>query len=365
MKNTELVNTKNSWTKDEIESFEEITKDLCVEDPNSILNYGSDLRNAAEQAADSLLKTTNSGDSGDIGVSLNNLLSRLGSIKLDDPGQTSKWKRSLCKRVPFLKSIIVNYKKLVSQYESVGTIFDNIKEDVRSIKLETMEANNSLKVMYDSSEAYKNEIDKLVEAGEYKLSKFREELKNYSPESREYQSILMFCNSLERDLQTKKSQSFSLTNTMKLIIIMSGDNQMVCQKADRIMSVTIPDMKNQANVAIRAIKLTYCSDVIEGIDGTAEKLLKETTQNVHDVSVKLAKQNMSEDINTSTLLEAMKTTSSTVEEMLKIFREDNKKSAENLKLLEVEQRRMNNNIISTKEQAKLLEDRKPKHGFID
>ena len=352
--NNEIISRENkslqkNLTEKQIAEFEEITSGLNINDPGTILSYGSELRNVAEQAADSLLETTKVSDSGDIGSSLNSLLTKLGAVKLENPGRSSRWKRQLCKYVPFIKPLVINYNKMVSQFESVSHTFDNIKNDVEVIKLETIEANNSLKVMYESSESFREELDKLIEAGEYKLEKFKEELGKYDTSSSEYQSLSMFCKSLERDIQTKKSQSFSLTNTMKLIIIMSGDNQMVCQKADRILTVTIPDMKNQANVGLRAIKLKYCSDVIGSIDETADRLMKETTNSVHDVSIKLARQSNDEDISTSSLLESMRKTSETVQEMIRIFNEDNNKTKENIRLLEEEKKKLDKSIISTKQ----------------
>lgn len=355
VEDTTLAKPLSSYSPEEIKEYEKITSGLVETDNNSILNYGSDIRNVAEAAADELLKATRRGDAGDVGDQLGELLSKLGSVKLEDPGRIHGWKKAICKYLPMLKPLMDDFQKFISRYDTVSETFEKIKDQVDKIKIETMEGNNSLGMMYKSTQEYREKMMKLVKAGEYKLAKIDEQLRNLDQTSVEAQRLSAFRSSLERDIQTKKTLYYSLENTMGLIIIMAKDCQMVCQKAERISTVVIPDMKNQANVAIRALKLRYYSSAFDGIDKTADSLMRQTTQNVHDVSIQLTKQTIEEDIKYDSLIEVMKTTSSTVDEMNRLFKEGNKQAREKLEALEQESLKLKKSIVNTEN---VVEDRK-------
>ena len=70
------VRPLESYSQEEIEKYEKITRSLDITKPNSVLMYGSELSNVAEQAADELLKATRRSNAGDVGEQLGQLLQR-------------------------------------------------------------------------------------------------------------------------------------------------------------------------------------------------------------------------------------------------------------------------------------------------
>ena len=345
--NFKEVRDLSKYSEQEIEKYDRITSGLNTKDPNTVLGYGSEIREVAEQAADQVLNSTKRSSAGDVGQSLGDLLNKLGDIKLEDPDNSSPFRRALCKYIPFLRPVLDNYNKFISRYDSITETFDKIKDDIEVIKRETVEGNNTLVIMYDNTLKYREQVRELIEAGNYKISKIDEELSGMDKSDPERQQILVFKDSLERDIQNKILLYYSLENTMGAITIMSGDNQLVCQKAERLLAAVIPNMKHQASVYIRARKLVHYADVFQGIEDTSDTLMKSASQTIHDVSIKLANQSRETDIKAETLIETMRKTTETVDEIRRIMCENSEKTKNNIKLLEQESIKMKESLGKT------------------
>lgn len=336
--------TKYSETK--IERYKQLTAALDTRDPSTVLRYGSSMRGIAEKVEDDLLRATKNSAAGEVGETLQGLLSTIHEVELSDPGAPSSWKRKLMKILPFTKSFLDSFEKFQARYNTVSETFEKIKESVRTIREETMDGINGLSIMYESTLKYKNELGELIEAGEYRLEEIAGELDDAR--------VLAFKTALENDLITKKAQFHLLENTLAEILIMSQDSNWVCQKAGRIETVTIPTMKKQANMAIRAMKLRYYAGVFEGVDETSNRMITQTAEAIKDASIRLTEQVVKEDVSIDSVLDAVKTTYSTVEEMTRILKDNNSRKREKLDELARETRKLKNIIgekcISEKDQ---------------
>lgn len=340
------------YSETDIQRYQELTSSLDEKDPSSVLKYGSSMRGIAESVADDLLKSTKRSAAGEVGETLSNLLSTIQDVELTNPGAPSSWKRAVIRILPFTRGFLDSFQKFQARYETVSETFEKIKDSVRQIREETLEGNASLSIMYETTLKHRDALKELIDAGKYRLQELAGEIDD--------QRVVAFKMALENDLRTKEAQYHLLETTLAQIMIMAQDSNWVCQKADRIVSVVIPNMKSQANMAIRAMKLKYYSGVFEGVDETSNKMITQTAKTVKEASVKLVEQITKEDITVDAVLEAVKTTYSTVEEMTRVLRDNNSKSRDKLDELARETRRLKNAIgercISVNDQ-KLVEYR--------
>ena len=351
------VRPLESYSQEEIEKYEKITRSLDITKPNSVLMYGSELSNVAEQAADELLKATRRSNAGDVGEQLGQLLSKLGEIKLNDPGQAAGWKRKLIKYVPFLKPVLDDYEKFTSRYDTVKDSFDKIKEEVNIIKTEIQEGTSETELLYKSISKYKNDIEELIEAGQYKLATIDKQLSEMDNNDPEKQKLTVFRNTLNNDIFQKIEQKYLLQSSMAQIVTMTADDAMICQKAQRVVGTTIPLMKQKAQVAIKALKLRYYCDVFDGIDQTADALMKSASKAVESVTVDIANQAVRDDIKFETLIEEMDANIRTVEQLNQILRETGTKRLEQVKELEqksIEMKKVYGKTIQTADEQKKL-----------
>lgn len=324
------------YSETEIKRFQEVTSTLNEKDPSTVLKYGSSLRGIAEGVADELLRTTKRGAAGEVGETLSGLLSTIQNIQLTNPGSPSSWKKTLIKILPFTRSLLNSFEKFQERYETVSETFDKIKDSVRQIREETLEGNNALIVMYESTLKHRDELKELIDAGYYRLNQLTGDVDDRRVEA--------FRAALENDLRTKEAQFHLLENALAEIVIMVQDSNWVCQKADRVISIVIPNMKNQANLAIRAMKLKYYSGVFEGIDETSSKMIIQTAQTVKEASIELAGQVAKEDITIDTVLASIRTTQVAVEELNKIMKERISSSRDKLDELDRETKKLKNTI---------------------
>lgn len=351
------VRPLESYSQEEIEKYEKITRSLDITKPNSVLMYGSELSNVAEQAADELLKATRRSNAGDVGEQLGQLLSKLGEVKLNDPRHAPRWKRKLMKYIPFLKPVLDDYEKFTSRYDTVKDSFDKIKEEVNIIKTEIQEGTSETELLYKSISKYKDDIEELIEAGQYKLATIDKQLSEMKDNDPEKQKLTVFRNTLNNDIFQKIEQKYLLQSSMAQIVTMTADDAMICQKAQRVVGTTIPLMKQKAQVAIKALKLRYYCDVFNGIDQTADTLMKSASKAVESVTVDIANQTVRDDIKFETLIEEMDANIRTVEQLNQILRETGTKRLEQVKELEqksIEMKKVYGKTIQTADEQKKL-----------
>ena len=100
----------SKYTPQEIQKFTAMGNALKTTDSQSILNYGLELQNKLAGHSDAFLSNVRSFDAGEIGGSINNLLSEVNYIDID-PSQQSGLKRFML-QIPGLKNLVMSTKKI-------------------------------------------------------------------------------------------------------------------------------------------------------------------------------------------------------------------------------------------------------------
>jgi len=75
----------SKYDPQQIEKAKEISKSLSVEDTNSILNYGIELQSKLSNYSSEILSNVRNIDTGEMGEVVQDLLSELNMIKIEEP----------------------------------------------------------------------------------------------------------------------------------------------------------------------------------------------------------------------------------------------------------------------------------------
>ena len=339
MSNIELskkaqIRPLSSYSAEEVEKYSKITRALDPNKPGSILSYGSEISSVAEQAADELLKATRRSNAGDAGKLLGDLCAKLGQVKLEDPGRQSGWKRKLVKALPFLKPLLDDYERFISRYDTVAEDFDKIKNEVGIIQKEIMEGQAETGILYNSITKYQEDTMELIEGLKFKMAEIDESLVNMEDDDPEKQRLTVFRNTIQDDLFQKLELEYILESSKSQIVVMTADDAMICQKAQRVVQTTIPLMKQKAQICIKALKLRYYHDVFDGIDKTADELMKTAASSIHSVTNDIAKMTTQDDFKFETVLEEIEMNKKTVDELVNTLAEGHQKKEQQIQALQ-------------------------------
>jgi uncharacterized protein YaaN involved in tellurite resistance len=158
----------------DIAVYQEITSKLVESDTNSIINFGSEIQQNISKQSDNFLNSVRTYNSGEVGGHINELLTELNYIDVDELNQ-SGFKKFLS-GVPFLKNLVVNVDKIFQKYDKVTTNIDKISNKVKAGMINSAKDNAALQTMFETNVTQIKEIEKYIIAGNIKWKQCGEEL---------------------------------------------------------------------------------------------------------------------------------------------------------------------------------------------
>ena len=358
---TTTVKTLSSYTPEQAKEYQMITRDLQPGNIKSILEFGKDINMVADQAMSKVLETVKRSNAGEAGKVLADLMVKISHNKLEDPGRASSFKRQVLKFFPFLKPVLSDYEKFISQYDSVASNFDQVKAEVEKITLSLKQHYEESISICESMGNYAGQLDKLIEAGYYKMAEIDQQLEDGKDtlSDIEKQRLISFKKSLEFDLVQKKQSKIQLESSATQNVIMMQDCVLMAQKASRLVTNTIPQMKQNAAVIIKAMQMRYYHEQFKALDESHDKLMSEAAESVHDVSVDIAKQVSSDDTKFETLMKSIENNKRTINEVNNILNESNEKRLDGIKKLQQAAEEMKKAVLESnrhiQQEAELFE----------
>jgi uncharacterized protein YaaN involved in tellurite resistance len=120
-------------TPEESRKYNELNKSLEPSDVNSILNYGVEAQNSMEKYSNDFLSSVRTYNSGEVGGLINELLTELNYIDVSELEQGGF--KSFISKIPFLKNLVVDVKKLFQKYDVVVNNIDKITNKIKAGRL--------------------------------------------------------------------------------------------------------------------------------------------------------------------------------------------------------------------------------------
>jgi uncharacterized protein YaaN involved in tellurite resistance len=159
---------------EDVKKYGDMGKDLNPSDVNSILNYGVEVQNSMEKYSNNFLTSVRTYNSGEVGVLINDLLTELNYIDVDELNQNAF--TSFISHIPFMKKLVVDTKKLFQKYDTVVNNIDKITNKIKAGRVNSLKDNSSLQTMFDSNVTYIKQMEDLIIAGQLKYNELNEKL---------------------------------------------------------------------------------------------------------------------------------------------------------------------------------------------
>ncbi|MFC4476857.1 toxic anion resistance protein [Flavobacterium chungangensis] len=322
-----------SITEAEVSSYKSISNQLNENDANSILNYGAEIQNSIAKQSDNFLTNVRTYNSGEVGGLINDLLTELNYIDVEQLNQ-SPFKRFISK-VPLLNKFIIDVKKLFQEYDRITVNIDKISNKVKAGMINSVKDNSALQTMFDGNVNLIKEMEKHIIAGQIRFKELNEELAVMEANSAQYQDYQIsdkrtFINRLDKRLADMKIVRFIMLQSLAQIRVVQNNNTSIAEKAQSILTTTMPVWKNQLTLAVALQRQKQNIEVQRKVSETTNTILQKNAEMLKQNSIEVAKENE----NTVVSLETLKMTTKSLIDTLTEVKQIHEQGAETRRQLD-------------------------------
>ncbi|ALL05805.1 tellurite resistance protein [Pedobacter sp. PACM 27299] len=312
---------------EEVKKYSEINKSLVPSDVNSILNYGVEAQNSMEKYSNDFLSSVRTYNSGDVGGLINELLTELNYIDVTELEQSGF--KSFISKIPFLKNLVVDVKKLFQKYDVVVNNIDKITNKIKAGRLNSIKDNSSLQTMFDNNVSYIHQMEELIISGQLKYEELKLKLAEMEGrpadfEDYEIADLRDFVTRLDRRLADMKIVRFIMLQSLAQIRVVQNNNTSIAEKAQSIVSTTIPVWKNQLTIAVALQRQKANVEMQKKISDTTNTILQKNAEMLKQNSIDVATENEKTVVSLDTLKMTTQSLIETLNEVKKIHEEGEK-----------------------------------------
>lgn len=312
----------NNLTEDETRKYGQLAKTLNTNDVNSVANFGVELQSTIARQSNDFLVSVRSGQTGEIGTLIDELLGQLSYIDLNDLEEPSSVVKFI-RKVPLLRNLVSSIDKIMQKYDSIEKNVDNIAKKIQVTRLTSLRDNNALEVMFNNNLEYIKQLEDLIIAGQIKineLDKQLEEMMNgqYTYEEYQIQDVQEYKNSLAKRINDLASLRYVMKQSLMQIRIVQRNNISIADKAQSIVSTTIPVWRNQLSIAVALNNQKNNIEAQRKVSDTTNTILRKNAELLRSNSIEVAKENERSVISIETLRKTTEELITTIREVKQI-----------------------------------------------
>lgn len=308
----------------ELERLQQLNRSLVVSDVNSILNYGAEIQGSMEKYSNDFLTKVRTTDAGEIGGQINELLTELNYIDVDELNQGGF--KSFIGRIPLLKKIIVDIKKIFQKYDKIIVNVDKISNKIKVGRINSLKDNTALQTMFDNNVTYIKQLEELVVAGQLKLEELKQQLAEMEANAANYQDYEIsdmrdYVVRLDRRLADMKIIRYVMMQSLAQIRVVQNNNTAIADKAQSIISTTIPVWKNQLTIAVALYRQKANVEMQRKVSETTNTILEKNAELLRQNSINVAQETERTVVSLDTLKSTTQSLISTLDEVKRIHEE--------------------------------------------
>ncbi|MPT33805.1 MAG: toxic anion resistance protein [Flavobacterium sp.] len=287
--------------------YQSISNQLSENDANSILNFGAEIQNSISRQSDTFLANVRAHHAGDVGPLINELLAELNYIDVEELNKNAF--QRFISNIPILRKMVVDVKKIFQKYDKITANVDRISNKVKAGMINSVKDNTSLQTMFDSNVNLIKEMERYIVAGQLKFKQLNEELAEMEANVAQYQDYQIsdkrnFISRLDKRLADMKVVRFILLQSLAQIRVVQNNNTSIAEKAQSILTTTMPVWKNQLTLAVALQRQRQNIEVQRKVSETTNTILQKNAEMLKQNSIEVAKENE----NTIVSLETLRTT---------------------------------------------------------
>lgn len=327
----------------DLQKYETAANAIDETNPGSIVNFGSELQKTLANQSDSFLNNVRRSNSGEVGELINNLLVELNYVDVDEINGGNKVK-GFFSRLPFMKKMITQVENLFAKYDKIVNNIDQISYKVNAGIITSTKDNAVLQTIFDSNVNSIKQIEDLVIAGNLRMERASGELAEMEANVQNYADYQIadkrdFINRLDRRLADLKVVRLIMMQSLPQIRLVQNNNVSIAEKAQTILTTTLPVWKNQLSLAVAMHRQQQNIEIQQKVSSTTEEILRKNAERLGQNSRNVAKANEQTIVSAETLKETTAMLINTLNEVKQIQKqgaENRRKLDQDLQTLESE-----------------------------
>lgn len=275
--------------------YTSLTRDIRVENPHSIQNYGQEINKIIAKQADEILNKSSSNRNSESVALANQLLADINAV--EDPnksGQTSIKIKSFFKSLPIFERFVKDIEKASIKRNTIGHNVEEISKKFESLKVIAMSDNATLEAMGDNITSYIYELRQRIVA----IMLMKKELEKDVAELEASEDCNLDLLQQKRNALTAISKRITnmcsteeiLKQNMHMVAGLLGNNDAAIDNADMVIGQVIPIWKQQLGLSVMLDDQQAGAEVSRLMKEAANRMLIENAQKMHANSVEIARQ---------------------------------------------------------------------------
>ncbi len=306
---------------EERQKYEALADSIDETNPGSIVNFGADLQRTLSNQSDSFLGNVRRSNSGEVGELINNLLVELNYVDVEELNQ-NKFKSFLSK-LPFMKSVMTQIENLFAKYDKIINNIDQIAYKVNAGIITSTKDNAVLQTIFESNVNAIKQIEELVIIGNLRMEKAGAELAHMEANPQEFQDYQIadkrdFIARLDRRLADLKVVRLIMMQSLPQIRLVQNNNVSIAEKAQTILTTTLPLWKNQLSLAVAMYRQQQSIEIQQKVSSTTEEILRKNAERLGQNSVNVARANEQTIVSVDVLRETTAKLINTLNEVKQI-----------------------------------------------
>lgn len=328
-----------------LKEVQDLTSEVNVENPNSILQFGQRASEGISKVSDELLnsmKAVKTEEATEMLSSLTRIMDKFDVKELQNQ-DGKEGKISFFGKM--FKKVQTSVADLFQKYDTMGIEVEKVYVILRKYEGEIRESNNRLKRLFDGNVEYYKLLEKYIVAGELAIEEIDNYINQYNLETNineEEKRMMMQRLELSKEMLSQRVYDLRVAENVAIQAVpaiqniqMSNFNLM--RKINSSFIITLPIFKQCLAQAIILKRQEIQAKSIKQLDDKTNELLQRNAANTAAQSVRIAKMASSSSINIETLEKTYNTIlkgieeTKAIEEANRIQRNENIGRLENIK----------------------------------
>ena len=330
VKDKDLLKIKTKLTPEQLVQAQNYAVALKDSRQNAITDYGKEVQDQMSQFTDEVIGNVKSKEIGEIGDTLQSLVTSLNSA---DPEKLSGDKKPKIFRL--FKKIKDSVFEMTAKYQEVSAQIGKIATKLENQENDLLKNNDMLDEMYTANQKYFQQLNTLIVGGQIRRDELNKEMTALQADVNAGKADQMDVQNLQdmkaqADRLDHRLSDLMLTREITLqqapqIRLIQNNNSVLSEKIQSSITTAIPLWKNQVAIALSLLSQKDAVKAQDAVANTTNELLKKNSEMLHESTVDVAKASQRGLVDVDTLKETQENLISTIQEVMQIQSEGTQK----------------------------------------
>jgi len=306
---------------EERQKYEVLANSIDEANPGSIVNFGAELQKTLTNQSDSFLGNVRRSNSGEVGGLINDLLVELNYVDVEELNGNKV--KSFLSKLPFMKKVMTQVENLFAKYDKIINNIEQISYKVNAGIITSTKDNAVLQTIFESNVNSIKQIEDLVIAGNIRMERAAVELAQMETAPQNFQDYQIadkrdFIARLDRRMADLKVVRVIMMQSLPQIRLVQNNNVSIAEKAQTILTTTLPVWKNQLSLAVAMYRQQQNIEIQQKVSSTTEEILRKNAERLGQNSINVARANEQTIVSVETLKETTSMLINTLNEVKQI-----------------------------------------------